>query len=700
MTQFIVFLISVSAGVLPIANVPADDKPSSTGLVKGAEPFGIVEGSGLRWNHLSTRNGDLSLPGPSTEQTGAVVGDLAGDGVNGFVLSFRKEAPALVWYRRNKAGWDRYVIDNNFLTVEAGGVIYDIDGDGKPDILFGNDWQGTDVWWWKNPGPPYHPDQNWPRYTAKHSGAKMHHDQIIGDFKHTGKPQLVYWNQKARKLFIADIPPNPTELTDWPATVIFNAQPEANPKSYSEGCAAADVDGDGQVDLLAGNYWFKYLGDNQFKAIQIGDMHGRIAAAHLIKNSKYPQIVISSGDGTGPLKWYECNGDPQNSAEWVGHDLLDRPMSHGHSLQLADIDGDGNLDIFTAEMSKWTEKRPDADDPHSEAFIFYGDGQGHFRKTIFATGIDFHEARLADLNGDGRLDILDKPYNWNAPCIEVWLQLPPEKAQPAAATATPTDQQNQKIDVGVQLYSVRAQMKNDLPGALAAVRNMGVDEVEVADLFGKSAADFRTELDKQNLKATGVHFQWPRFDTDIDGAIRDAKVLGCEYVTMPWIPHKGAFTIDQAKSAAEKFNEWGKKCADVGLKFTYHPHGYEFLPYENGTLFDVMVAQTNPKYVNYELDIFWAYDGGADPVALMKKFPDRFPLMHLKDMAKNVHTPNYTAHENVESDMALGAGQLDIPAILAEAEKIGVKHYYIEDESSKSLEQIPQSISYVRSVGY
>jgi sugar phosphate isomerase/epimerase len=702
-------MLSISAFALAPRTSLADDPPTAGELIKSAgpkrpapavaaEPFGIVEASGLRWRHLSTRNGDLPLPGKSTEQTGAIVGDLAGDGVNGFVLSFRKEAPALVWYRKSKSGWDRYVIDKSFLTVEAGGVIYDIDGDGKPDILFGNDWQGTDIWWWKNPGPPYRPDQDWARYTAKHSGAKMHHDQIIGDFKHTGKPQLVYWNQKARTLFIADIPANPTQVTDWPATAIFTGQPEANPKSYPEGCDAADVDSDGQVDLLAGNYWFKYLGNDQFKAIKIGDMHGRIAAAHLIKDSRYPQIVISSGDGIGPLKWYECKGNPENSEDWIGHDLLDRPMSHGHSLQIADVDGDGSLDIFTAEMAKWTEKRPDADDPHCEAFIFYGDGQGHFRKTIFATGVDFHEARLADLDGDGRLDILDKPYNWNAPCVEVWLQLPPGAVQPAADTQAPT--QHQKVNVGVQLYSVRAQMKNDFAGALTAVHNMGVTDVEAADLFGKAAADFRAELDKQGLKATGAHFQWPRFNTDIDGVIRDAKTLGCEYVTMPWIPHKGTFTIEQAQSAADKFNEWGKKCADAGLKFTYHPHGYEFRPYENGMLFDVMLARTDPRYVNYELDIFWAYDGGADPVALMRKYPDRFPLMHLKDMRKGVKTPNYSAHEDVESDVALGVGQMDIPAILAEAEKIGVKHYYIEDESSKSLEQIPQSITYVRNVGF
>jgi hypothetical protein len=387
-----------------------------------ANTFGPVEASGLHWLHLSSKNGDLAVPGASTEQTGALVADLDKNGVNDFVLSFRQKAPALVWYRRKKDGWDRYVIDKDYLTVEAGGVAYDIDGDGLPDLVFGADWQGADLWWWKNPGPPYDANVSWKRYTIKNSGGHQHHDQIIGDFKGTGRPQLVYWNQGARKLFIADIPANPTQVDQWPATEVITGTAGENPGKYAEGVAAADMDSDGRLDLLAGNYWFKYIGNNQFKATRIGQIGGRIAAAHLIKDSKYPQVVIASGDGVGPLMWYECKGDPTDAKSWVGHDLLGRDMVHGHTLQIADIDGDGNLDIFTAEMSKWTEKRSDPDNPNAEAFIFFGDGQGHFRKTVFAKGIGFHEARVADLNGDGLMDILDKPYNWDVPRVDVWLQ--------------------------------------------------------------------------------------------------------------------------------------------------------------------------------------------------------------------------------------------------------------------------------------
>lgn len=279
------------------------------------------------------------------------------------------------------------------------------------------------------------------------------------------------------------------------------------------------------------------------------------------------------------------------------------------------------------------------------------------------------------------------------------LQLPSaSRGEPAApAAGAPA---HQKIDVGLQLYSVRALMDKEVTGTLALVTRMHITDVEVAGLYGHIAPSFREELDKAGLRASGVHFQFDRLSKDIDGAIKDAKALGCEYVTLPWIPHKGDFTADDARAVAEKFNEWGKKCSEAGLKFTYHPHGYEFRPYQDGTVFDLLAAQTNPQFVNFELDIFWAFDGGADPVKLMQKYPDRFPQMHLKDMKTGVKTPNFTGHEDVESDVALGTGQLDLPAILAEAEKIGVKHYYIEDESSKSVQQIPQSIEYLRSIGF
>lgn len=259
--------------------------------------------------------------------------------------------------------------------------------------------------------------------------------------------------------------------------------------------------------------------------------------------------------------------------------------------------------------------------------------------------------------------------------------------------------EGQKINVGLQLYSFRNQMAKDVPGSLELAQKMGITDVEAAGLYNLTGEQFRKQLDEHGLKASGIHFQWDDFSNHFDKVIADAKALGVEYVTLPWVPHGLEFTPENAHDAAKHFDEWGRKLSEAGFKFTYHPHGYEFRPYEGGTLFDIIAKETDPKLVNFELDIFWAYDGGADPVKLMEQYPDRFPQMHLKDMRKSVKTPKYLGHENVEDDVGLGKGQLDIPAIIAEAKKIGVKHYYIEDESSHSVQQVPVSIEYVRSIG-
>ena len=378
----------------------------------------------VEWTHLSSVKGELPVPGTSRQQTGAlpIRIDKQSPGTD-FVLSFRQAAPALLWYRRVGASWKRYVIEKEFLTVEAGGAACDVDRDGDLDIIFGGDWQSKELWWWENPSPNFDPQVSWRRHIIKSGGASQHHDQVCADVEGLGRPQVVYWNQNAKTLFVARIPDDPTNQSEWHSTPIFAGAAGEGVKQaalYAEGADAFDVDGDGNLDVLAGNYWFKYTGNGHFKATQVGAIGGRIHAGRF-KPGKYGQIVIAPGDGTGPLMLYEYHGDPTDPKSWTGRDLLGRPMVHGHTLEVGDIDDDGNLDIFAAEMAQWHEDQKEPDNAKATAWILYGDGKGSFRTTVFTTGQDWHEGKLADLDGDGDLDIVNKPYNWHAPRIDVWL---------------------------------------------------------------------------------------------------------------------------------------------------------------------------------------------------------------------------------------------------------------------------------------
>lgn len=394
-------------------------------LVAGPAGRSGVQAGGApepRWRHLTSQRGELPVPPAGNEQTGAIVGDFDRDGICDFMITERTKGPSVVWYRRQVGGWGVYVVDGGRLPLEAGGTCCDVDGDGDLDLLVGEDSSGRNVYWWENPYPHFDPKKPWRRRAVKNSGATKHHDLIVGDFLGTGKPQLVFWNQGARRLWLAEIPEDARATEPWPLVEIYRW----DSGQEHEGLASADIDGDGRTDLIGGGRWFKHGGGYRFEAWVIDDTQRftRAAAGWLKKHARHPQVVFVPGDATGALKWYECQGDPAGGAGWIGHALLERPVVHGHTLQVADIDGDGCLDIFCAEMAQWSRWRAGLDHPGATAWIFYGDGKGGFRRTELVRGMGFHEGKLADLDGDGRLDILHKPYTWEAPRVDVWLQSP------------------------------------------------------------------------------------------------------------------------------------------------------------------------------------------------------------------------------------------------------------------------------------
>jgi hypothetical protein len=365
------------------------------------------------WKHLSSKTGDLPEPNGGKQQTACVVFDVDRDGAADIVIAERTQAPAIIWLRHTKTGWDKDVIDDTRQRPEAGGWPYDVDGDGDLDLIIGGDSGSDELWWYENPAPKFAPQTPWKQRIIKKGGGKAHHDQVVADFKGTGGAQLAFWNQGARKLFMAEIPDNPRTATTWPLTEILDTS-TVKTAIKQEGMAAFDVDGDGRVDLLAGIYWFKHRGGNDFRPIRIADHPGRIAAGHF-KPGKVAQIVLAPGDGDGPLWLTECQGEPTDPRAWTRRTLLDRDVLSGHTLAVADINADGNLDIFCAEMHTPGPKEK------CTAWILYGDGEGHFQVQQLSVGIGNHESRVADVNGDGRLDVVTKPYTWDTPRIDVWL---------------------------------------------------------------------------------------------------------------------------------------------------------------------------------------------------------------------------------------------------------------------------------------
>jgi sugar phosphate isomerase/epimerase len=646
------------------------------------------------WQNLSSRRGELPAPpGGSTQQTGALVADFDGDGVNDFILSFRQKAPALVWYRRTQSGWTQYVIEKDYLTVEAGGAVCDIDGDGDLDVVFGGDWQSNEVWWWENPAPNFDPNVPWKRHIIKKGGKTQHHDQVFGDFLGTGKPQLAFWNQQAKTLYLAEIPENPRTAESWPLTEIVSGTSSGS-TPYTEGMSAFDVDGDGKVDLLAYNTWYKHTGGKNFKPIKLADEGGLIFAGYF-KPSKVAQIIISPGDGNGPLRWFECTGDPEDPKAWVAHDLIDRPVVHGHSLQLGDINRDGNLDIFVGEMAKWSENQPQRDNPEATAWVFYGDGQGNFTRKEVVVGHGWHEARLRDLDGDGDLDLLNKPYNWDTPRVDVWLNNGTRVAGKGVGASHSFDG-----PVGLQLYSLRDILGQNVGLGLQFARNFGFREVELAGTYGVEPAKFRAALSRFDLKPVSAIYDYDLVVKQTDKVIAEAKALGIQFVGVAWIPHDGALTEPLVRKAAADFNRAGEALAKAGITFFYHNHGYEFIPNGNDTLFDLLVTETKPECVSFEMDIFWTVHPGQNPVKLLQKYPGRWALMHVKDMRRGTKTGLLTGSEDVRNDVALGSGQIDLPATLRAAQTAGVKHYFIEDESPVSTQQIPQSLRYLESLAW
>jgi len=252
-------------------------------------------------------------------------------------------------------------------------------------------------------------------------------------------------------------------------------------------------------------------------------------------------------------------------------------------------------------------------------------------------------------------------------------------------------------EFGIQLYSLRNQFKSDVQGSLKTISDWGLTNLEGGGTYGMSFEDFDALLNTYKLDVVSVGASYEELRDNPEKALANAKQFGAKYVMCAWIPHEGDnFDIDKVKEAVEIFNTAGKLLKEKGIRLAYHAHGYEFRPYEGGTLFDYMAKKA--EYFAFEMDVYWVQHGGADPLALLNKYPEKFILFHLKDMEKGVKGNN-TGHEDVETNVVLGTGQVDIAGVVKRARELGfAKYMFIEDECSRVVEQVPQSLEYLKSI--
>jgi sugar phosphate isomerase/epimerase len=256
--------------------------------------------------------------------------------------------------------------------------------------------------------------------------------------------------------------------------------------------------------------------------------------------------------------------------------------------------------------------------------------------------------------------------------------------------------------IGLQLYTVRNLMKTDFDGTIAGVAKVGYKEVEFAGYDGKTPKEVRAVIDQNGLTAPSAHIPYEQIENKWPETLEAAAVVGHKYLVCPWFEVKDR-TADGYKKAVELFNKAGEASQKAGIQFAYHNHGFEFEKTEGlgDTLpFDYFLTKTDPKLVKFELDLCWITVAGQDPVAYFNKYPGRFPLVHVKDWSKEgTANPEYkvaVGHAVANGHLAnVGEGSIDFKRIFEHSSKAGIKHYFVENDEAKGLDDIRVSYNYL-----
>ena len=261
----------------------------------------------------------------------------------------------------------------------------------------------------------------------------------------------------------------------------------------------------------------------------------------------------------------------------------------------------------------------------------------------------------------------------------------------ATGNSTWAAQSHHISKVGLQLYTVRDNMKTDFEGTIAKVAQAGYKEVEFAGYFDKTPQQVRAILDQNGLTAPSTHVDYDLVENKWPETLEHAKTIGHSFIVCPWIDVKQR-NAEGWKRAADLFNKAGEAAQKAGIQFCYHNHAFEFEQAEGlgGKVpYDFLLTSTDPKLVKMEMDLCWITVGNADPLKYFAAYPGRFPLVHVKDWTeKDASGKTYDGatgpHSKPGHMTDVGQGQIDWKRIFAKSDEAGIQHYFVENDYPKS----------------
>jgi sugar phosphate isomerase/epimerase len=284
--------------------------------------------------------------------------------------------------------------------------------------------------------------------------------------------------------------------------------------------------------------------------------------------------------------------------------------------------------------------------------------------------------------------------------------------------------------IGIQLFSLPKTLEKDFRGGISMLSKMGYREIEMygpfpfsaqsaidswaavtpslgfsgSGYFGLTAAEVKKIMDENKIRVPAVHTDFETLRTRMSQLAEAAHTIGFKYVVLPSLPAENRKTLDDYKKTIDIFNEIGEQAVKLGLRFGYHNHGYGLQELEGKIPMQMIIENTDPKYVFLEMDLFWTVAGGIDPIAWLKKYPGRYKMMHVKNMKQKVKFSGDGGDPQQWIELfpqmsTADAGALDLKSILGAAKKSGVEHFFVEQDMVQQPEvALKKSIDYLKTL--